>query len=124
MESSSANHLAAGIKAEQFALAYLESQGLRLLEKNYRSPYGEIDLILGDKDVLVFVEVRYRSSDEYGGGAASVTQAKRARIMRTANHFLTTRALDDSICRFDVISASNSGSPEMQINWIKDAFEE
>ncbi len=124
MKPLSAKHLVTGVKAELFALEYLESRGLRLLEKNFRSPYGEIDLILQDMEVLVFVEVRYRDTDQYGDGAESITQTKRNRIIRTAKHFLAVRTLDDSICRFDVVSASSSGIQKMQINWIKDAFEE
>jgi putative endonuclease len=124
VKSPGANHLATGIKAEQTALAYLESQGLRLIEKNFRSPYGEIDLILRDGEVLVFVEVRYRETDRFGNGAESITLAKRNRIIRTAKHFMAKRKLEDSLCRIDVVAASDAGNSGMQINWIKDAFEE
>jgi putative endonuclease len=124
MKPPPAHHLIIGVKAEQIALEYLESMGLQLVERNFRSPYGEIDLILRDKEMLVFAEVRYRDTDRYGDGADSITLSKRNRIIRTAKHFLATRKQDDCICRFDVVSASNSGDSGMQINWIKDAFEE
>lgn len=121
---SPAKHLVTGENAEKNALAYLEENGLQMLEKNFRSRYGEIDLIMRDGEMLVFVEVRYRETDHFGDGADSITVAKRNRIIKTANHFLTTRKLENSICRFDVVSASNSDDTRLQLKWIKDAFEE
>jgi len=124
MISSRAPHLVTGNKAEEIAFNYLSAKGLLLVEKNFRSRYGEIDLIMREGEILIFVEVRYRNTDRYGDGAESVTTAKQNRIIRTANHFLTIRKLDNNLCRFDVVSASNLGNSKMQIEWIKDAFEE
>ena len=73
---------------------------------------------------VVFVEVRYRKTTRYGSGAESVSATKRNRLIKSANHFLTASKLGNSRCRFDVISASDPDNLGIQIDWIKDAFEE
>jgi len=109
-----------GKLAEALAADYLQRRGLRLLERNYSCRLGEIDLILADGPALVFAEVRLRRSRDYGGAAASVTAAKRQRILRAARHYLSGRP--ERPCRFDVIllDALEPG----RIEWIKDAFGE
>ena len=102
------------------AADYLRQRGLRLLERNYRCRLGEIDLILAEGAVLVFVEVRLRRSADYGGAAASVTATKRGRILRAARHYLAGKP--ERPCRFDVISL-DALSVE-RIEWIKNAFGE
>jgi putative endonuclease len=116
-------HLQTGQIAEQNALGFLQSRGLELVEQNYRSKTGEIDIIMRDQDTLVFVEVRYRKTDRYGSGAESVTAAKRRRIINTAKHFLMKKKYSDRPCRFDVISASGPANACMKLDWIKNAFE-
>ena len=120
---TTAPHLQKGQLAEQSALAFLESKGLKLIERNYSYKTGEIDLIMLDNIVLVFVEVRYRNSDRFGTGADSITRAKRQRIINTAKHFLQRRKSLDELCRFDVISASRDSANGMKLNWIKHAFD-
>lgn len=71
-----------GARAESQAAEWLKGKGLKLLERNVRSRFGEIDLVMEDGTTLVFVEVRYRSRDDYGGAVASVTPAKQARLQR------------------------------------------
>ena len=109
-----------GELAEALAADYLQQRGLKLIERNYSCRLGEIDLILADGPALVFVEVRLRRNRDYGGAAASVTAAKRKRIVRAARHYLAGKA--ERPCRFDVISldALSAG----RIEWIKDAFGE
>ncbi len=109
-----------GKLAEALAADYLQLRGLRVLERNYACRLGEIDLILADGAALVFAEVRLRRNLEYGGAAASVTAAKRQRILRAARHYLSGRP--ERPCRFDVIllDALDPG----RIEWIKDAFGE
>ena len=110
-----------GDAAENAALQYLTAQGLRLLERNFRTPGrggGEIDLIMREPDgTVVFVEVRQRKSARYGGAAASVSYAKQRRIIFAAHHYLCRLSQEPS-CRFDVVLLQ-SGS----IEWIKAAFD-
>jgi putative endonuclease len=114
-----------GNQAEDIALNYLIQQGLVLIEQNYLTKVGEIDIIMLDKaeQVLVFVEVRYRKNTYFGSATESVDQTKQLKIMRAAEHYLgCQQKFDEYICRFDVIGLeSDLKYPE--INWIKDAFE-
>ncbi len=105
-------------------MRYLQRQGLRLLERNYRvagGPHargGEVDLILRDPDgTLVFVEVRARASGSHGGAAASVTTTKRRRLVLAARHYLLQMATPPP-CRFDVVALDGE-----QISWLRAAFD-
>jgi len=111
---------ASGKLAEALAADWLQARGLRLLERNYSCRLGEIDLILADGPALVFAEVRLRRNLDYGGAAASITGAKRQRILRAARHYLSGRP--EVPCRFDVILL-DALDPE-RIEWLKDAFGE
>ena len=108
-----------GQAAEQRALDYLEQQGLKLIAANYHSRFGEIDLILRDGDVLVFAEVRMRSGKDFGGARASITMAKQAKLIKTAQHYLMQFSRPPA-CRFDAVllGAASGGA----IEWIRDAF--
>lgn len=109
-----------GQQAEDQACQYLEKQGLRLITRNYRAPFGEIDLICQHKDILVFVEVRARSSVVFGGALASVTRTKQQKILKTAQHYLLKNKLQDKMpVRFDVVGLEGYGG---QIHWIQHAF--
>jgi len=109
-----------GILNERLAQTYLESHGLKLEKKNYKVKFGEIDLIMRDKEYLVFVEVRYRCKSNYGSSVESVTPNKQRRIIRTALHYLQkTQQLDAIDCRFDVVGIDH----KQEIVWIKDAFQ-
>ena len=108
-----------GVRAERQAYRYLQSQGLTLLARNYSCRLGEIDLIMSDRDTLVFVEVRERNSARYGGAAASITPPKQQKIQRTAEYFLVNhRRLSNMPCRFDVVAIEGG-----TISWLRDAFE-
>ena len=104
------------------ALAFLQRQGLRLIARNAQARGGELDLVMHDGHSLVFVEVRYRATDAFGGGAASVDAGKQRKLIRAAQVFLLRNpAHSNGPCRFDVISAS--GDPAApRIEWLKDAF--
>jgi putative endonuclease len=106
-----------GDEAEQIAQRYLKKQGLTLIDKNFSARYGEIDLIMEHGTSLVFVEVRYRQSQQYGGAVASVTRSKQRKIINTANFYLQKYKINRP-CRFDVIAVE----AENQINWIQHAF--
>lgn len=116
-----AKHLAQGSNAEQLALKQLHKQGLKLLCQNYRCPQGEIDLIMQDKDTLVFIEVRYRKNSLYGGAEASITRSKQNKIRQTAMWFLQQYPQhQESPCRFDVVALHQG---DEQGRWIQNAFE-
>jgi putative endonuclease len=105
-----------GLRAEDIAATFLQQQGLTLVERNYRCRFGEIDLIARDGDVLVFVEVRMRTSRAFGGAAASITAAKRGKLLRTARHYLAGIARAPA-CRFDaVLINGEDAAPEWLIN--------
>ena len=107
-----------GDRAEQIAAAYLQDKGLAVIETRYRCRWGEIDLILRDRDTVVFAEVRLRHSGTFGGAAYSVDRRKQARIIATARHYLAgTR---EAACRFDVVLLDRIEPP--RIEWIRDAF--
>lgn len=112
----------AGRVAEEAALEHLLANGLRLVARNYRCRAGEIDLAMLDGKTLVLVEVRYRSSDRFGGAVASVTWRKQQRLARAAEHLLLRRAdLRRYPARFDVVAISPAAAG-MQIDWIRHAF--
>jgi putative endonuclease len=114
-----------GNQAEDVALEYLTQQGLTLVQQNYLTKVGEIDLIMLDvqTQVLVFVEVRYRRNAHFGSAVESVNRVKQLKIIRTAQHYLQKQhEFDEYICRFDVIGLE-SDLKYPTINWIKDAFE-
>ncbi|MGL5741921.1 MAG: YraN family protein [Legionella sp.] len=109
-----------GRLAEEKALAYLKKQGLKLVMQNYSCRLGEIDLIMHDKDHLVFIEVRARVSAQFGGGIASVTHAKKQKIIKTASYYLLKfKEQSRFALRFDVISIDGASAT---ITWVKDAF--
>lgn len=116
-----AAHLTAGQQAEDRALAYLQKQGLRLLDRNYRCKGGEIDLVMREGETLVFVEVRYRASTSHGGALASVGNRKQGRLIIAASHYLVSKS-QDRPSRFDVIAVS-PGAGLVGIEWVKDAFQ-
>jgi len=109
-----------GKLAEALSADFLRKHGLRLITRNYSCRMGEIDLVLADGPTLVFAEVRLRSNRDFGGAAASITPAKRQRILRAARHYLMGRA--EQACRFDVLLL-DALDPD-RIEWIKDAFGE
>ena len=111
---------AKGQRVEQLAEQYLCQQGLKALQRNYQIRGGELDLIMQDGKVLVFVEVRYRKQSSHGSGADSITATKMQRLRRTAEHFLQHHyGSQVPDCRFDVISAS--GDPVV-FDWLQNAF--
>jgi len=115
---------AVGDAAEDQALAYLQQQGLRLVQRNYRLAGGprqrgaEVDLILRTPDgTLVFVEVRARAASSHGGAASSVTAAKQRRIVRAAQHYLMGLPVLPP-CRFDVVAIDGAS-----LQWLPGAFD-
>ncbi len=111
-------HLTEGNAAEELAAAFLQKKGLKLIERNFRCAYGEIDLIMQDGKTLVFIEVRLRSNAGFGGAAMSINQSKQQKLRRTAELYLQTYG--DSACRFDALLMSKIDSSAVE--WIQDAF--
>ncbi|AWB66281.1 YraN family protein [Saccharobesus litoralis] len=110
-----------GASFEQEAKRFISQQGLKVLAENYQIKGGELDLIANDKGKLVFIEVRYRQSDQFGSAAASVTKTKQKTLRKTAQHYMQAQGLNSqhTFFRFDIIAFD--GSPQ-NINWIKNAF--
>ncbi|WP_148339582.1 YraN family protein [Aquicella siphonis] len=104
------------------AKRFLQGNGLALIEQNYRCYHGEIDLIMRDRDDIVFVEVRSRRRLDYGRAAETVNKNKQTKLARTAMHFLQKRDwLYKVNSRFDII-AMQKVDGEWQLEWIKNAF--
>lgn len=113
---------AAGDRGEADALKYLQTTGLKLIERNYRCTGGEIDLVMLEQQTLVFVEVRFRRDRSFGGAAASVNQRKQQRLLIAAQRFLQTHPqYQRHRARFDVVSLDD-GDTAPTLQWIKDAF--
>ncbi len=117
-----AKHLQHGQQAEERARRYLGKQGLKLITRNYRSPYGEIDLIMRERETLVFIEVRYRRNPAFGLPAETVDWRKQNKLRATAEHYLlSNKKQRDRPCRFDVMAISGDNKDGV-IDWYPDAF--
>jgi putative endonuclease len=111
-----------GAAWERAAQRELERAGLRLRAANVRYRFGELDLVMDEGEVLVFVEVRYRRGQDFGGGAASVDARTRLRLARAASAFLAaTPALARRACRFDVVAITGDAAAP-RFDWIRNAF--
>lgn len=108
-----------GSEAERFAAAYLQGKGLHLLQQNFRCRMGEIDLVMRDAEVLVFVEVRLRSRQEFGGAGASIGAVKQQRLIKAAQHYLMQYSVVPP-CRFDAVLLT--ALDEQSVQWVKNAF--
>ena len=115
--------LRCGSEGERAATKFLERRGYRILASNYRTRLGEIDLIAEDRGTLVFIEVKARTTDRFGGPAEAITLAKQARITRLAQQFLAARHLGDRPCRFDAVLISGEDSSAWRIELVTGAFE-
>lgn len=109
-----------GSEGEERAARHLEKQGYRILERNYRAPYGEIDLIALDRGELVFVEVKTRTSDAFGAPQLAVNHRKQERMVKAALGYLAFKNLHQMPCRFDVVAISAAGGKEIEV--IRNAF--
>jgi len=115
---------AIGKGAEDFAVEYLKQQGLVVLLRNYRRKGGELDIVAREGDVLVIAEVRTRSTDSFGGAAASIDGWKQHKIVRAATMLLQQRPdLARLRARFDVLVVHQPGTAEQRVEWLKQAFE-
>jgi putative endonuclease len=114
--------LGIGKAGEEAALEYLRQQGYRILERNYRCRFGEIDLIARDGGTLAFIEVKTRRSKRFGPAVASVTVEKQRHLIKAAQIYLTQTGQSHVLCRFDVV-AIDIDPLKPRIELIKDAFQ-
>lgn len=110
-----------GNRGEDVALRYLLSRGLQLVERNYRTRYGEVDLVLRQSGTLVFVEVKWRSSLDYGSPMEAVDDRKQQAIRSMAEQYLAEKEPDFEEIRFDVVGIL-AGAGNARIEYVKDAF--
>jgi putative endonuclease len=120
-----AEHLAQGEDAEIACCNFLKSRGMKLIEKNFSCRLGEIDIIMRDSKVLVFVEVRFRKNNAFGGALESITAAKQNKLRKTAEYYMQQNR---RFCnaRFDVVAMSldmaANKTGHYRFDWIKNAF--
>lgn len=108
-----------GDDKERLAEAHLVAHGFTLIERNFLCKGGEIDLIMKDQEYLVFIEVRYRASNEFGGALGSITAGKQRKLRRAAEFYLLQQfGNTPPPCRFDVIAIEGQN----ELEWIKNAF--
>jgi putative endonuclease len=113
-------HLLRGEQAEQQACDFLILQGLILIERNFRCPHGELDLVMKDGAALVIVEVRYRKNAKFGSAIESVTHSKQMKLIAATEVYLNTLQNNELMpIRFDVVGILGDGD----LQWIKNAFE-
>jgi putative endonuclease len=112
-----------GKRGELEAVRYLQRQGYRIVERNVRLGRGEIDLVAYDGKVLVFIEVKARRTEQFGGALWAVDTRKRAQLSHLALQYLTRRRLHDCICRFDVVLIQGRTDRKVEIQLIQNAFD-
>ena len=110
-------------RTEQLALVHLTRNGLRLLERNFRCRFGEIDLIMLDRAAIVFVEVRFRKRSHFATAAASVDLRKQGKLCRAAGDYLRRHPrFQNTPVRFDVIAFDGPTHQDFTVQWLRDAF--
>ncbi len=110
-----------GRLGEDIAVEYLKKNGYRILERNYIYEHGEIDVIAGQNDTLVFVEVKARRTKGFGEPEDAITPKKQEQIRKTAEGYLFEHDIDDTDCRFDVIAIQYEKN-QPKLRHIEDAF--
>lgn len=113
--------LVVGKKIEKMAVDYLKNQGLTMVCTNFHCRFGEIDIIMWQKEVLVFVEVRQRTSHAFGGALSSVDFFKQQKLIKAANYYMVHKQLTEKHpARFDILSVEGDNN---KFNWLKNAIE-
>ena len=116
------NYIDFGSFAENLAEEFLKKRGYKILDRNYRKPWGEIDIIARDGKVLAFVEVKARRTNHFGGPKWALTPRKQRKISMVALHYLKATKQTHVKARFDVVALSlTKDNPQIEI--IKNAFE-
>ncbi len=113
-----------GKEGEELALKFLKRSGYRIVERNYRCRYGEIDIIARDGEVLVFVEVKARTSGAFGLPVESVDARKQRHIINASTEYLARNGLTDTPARFDVVSVEmDGGGGDASMELVRNAFD-
>jgi putative endonuclease len=111
-----------GLAAEKAAARHLRANGYKILERNYSSPLGEVDIVALDGDVICFVEVRARSSREFGGAIQALPKRKQRRVVKAALAYMKARKLEDREIRFDFVAVDDGCGKDGQVRLFKSAF--
>jgi len=111
-----------GKRGEALAWNFLRKRGCSILEKNFRTRFGEIDVIAQREGTVIFIEVKTRRNENFGAPSEAVDWRKRQRLARAAEAFLQTRNLEDRPTRFDILSVIWDGAGEPQFSILEDAF--
>ncbi len=111
-----------GMAGEDAACSFLKRKGYRIMDRNYRCPYGEVDIVASRRGTVVFCEVKTRSGGDIEEALGAVDERRRGRLARAASHYLDAKDVTARGCRFDVIALLKSG-PAWKIVHVKDAFE-
>lgn len=117
-----ASREATGQAGEKLAELFLKKIGYVILQRNWRTRSGEIDLIARDGDEVVFVEVKTRASDKWGSPEMAANATKRRRLIRAAREFAARKRLEDTPMRFDVVAIILADGAEPVIEHFEDAF--
>ena len=112
-----------GQSSERLAEQFLVSKGYRIVERNLRTSLGELDLVAEDGNVLVFVEVKGRTTEAFGGARLAVDQRKQHKLIQLASQYLAQRHLSDKACRFDVVLVQGDSLPKGKVEHLENAFE-
>jgi putative endonuclease len=110
-----------GMQGESMACTELERLGYHIIERRYRTRFGELDIVARDADTVVFVEVKTKTDAAYGDPAEAVTRQKQRRLVSMAEDYVASHALDNTPCRFDVVGVDVSAVPSA-ITVYRDAF--
>lgn len=112
-----------GRRGEELAAQYLTAHGCSIVQKNYRCPMGEIDIIARRGELVIFVEVKTRRSGRFGRPGSAVDFFKQQKIIRSASWYIRQKGLEDSRFRFDVLEVMRIPGGQISVNHIKGAFE-
>ena len=112
-----------GREGESAAITFLKKKGYRILEKNFRSKLGEIDVIAEQAGVIVFIEVKTRSDHEFGHPFDALTPTKQKKIIQTAQSFLVQKRISDKPMRFDVVALTSDEQDKWKIELLENAFQ-
>ena len=112
-----------GIDSEGLAAEFLRKKGYRILERNYRTRRGEMDIVAEEAGALVFVEVKARRGDQFGGPHAAVGWRKQQQLIRVASHYMARHRIENRDCRFDLVLISEGPLRRKQIDLVRNAFE-
>jgi putative endonuclease len=115
-------HLLTGKTGENLAVNFLKANGYRIIEKNYKNIFGEIDIIAQEKDVICFVEVKTRHNDLLGSPFEAVTKRKQRQIAKVAQSYINAKRLGNNNFRFDVVGITLNEREPPKIELLKDAF--